>query len=448
MAEEQLFYRFRKLKHIFEHNELESQEIYFAHFTELNDPMEAYNNIVFSANKIIWNKFIQLYFKFLNNSYVYEVHRISFFKNNNYSIPNEKIYIFFYRLYKKYLKNNFVSLLSNNIYNINQIKLIFTNFHIIFSLIMIYEFKDILNKSLQIDITNNELQNILNRFLQSTNLSSDYNLISYLEKFFSKHYKDKYLNIFLYTIDNFFNVLLKSTMSYFSIACFNKNQNNTLMWSHYSENHTGVCLIFSLKKQQIELEGYCNHTFVSIPIFLEKKIKTYPLKKIKYQKIKNNVNFFDIVDYKIFDFIHEYDFNIQNKNYDNMTYRAYNKYISSLHNIWTKDPKWKYEKEYRIVIQDINFYNIFLNNGNVEDIMSTPKYKYHFKNLYGIIFGLKTPISKRIQIINIIKNKCIKENRTDFKFYEMQIDETTGELKQVEININLFDTPPTEQNNE
>ena len=61
MAEEQLLYRFRKLKHIFEYKELENQEIYFASNEELNDPMEAYKTVIFQGDSIMWHNLFKNY---------------------------------------------------------------------------------------------------------------------------------------------------------------------------------------------------------------------------------------------------------------------------------------------------------------------------------------------------------------------------------------------------
>ena len=34
----------------------------------------------------------------------------------------------------------------------------------------------------------------------------------------------------------------------YSVCCFTKSESNILMWSHYAENHKGVCLIYDLKE--------------------------------------------------------------------------------------------------------------------------------------------------------------------------------------------------------
>ena len=69
--------------------------------------------------------------------------------------------------------------------------------------------------------------------------------------------------------------------------------------------------------------------------------------------------------------------------------------------ILTKTKDWKYEKEYRLILQ----------NGE-------NKMKYNFQNLKGLIFAIKTPEKEKLQIIEIIKNKCKKNNRNNFEFFQ------------------------------
>jgi hypothetical protein len=90
---------------------------------------------------------------------------------------------------------------------------------------------------------------------------------------------------------------IEKTMSRSGICCFSKTKSNILLWSHYSEDHKGVCLNFDVLKDP---------EFFSIPLF------------IQYQK-----------EYPIFNFIKEPD-----------------QCVSNL--IKTKSIDWCYEEEIRI----------------------------------------------------------------------------------------------------
>lgn len=80
---------------------------------------------------------------------------------------------------------------------------------------------------------------------------------------------------------------------------------------------------------------------------------------------------------------------------------------------------WSHEREYRIILS------------SVLDSFSDPKdrlLEYRFEDLEAIIFGMKTPKEDRIKIIDIITDKCRKEERREFDFYEMTYSNTEKEM--------------------
>ena len=94
----------------------------------------------------------------------------------------------------------------------------------------------------------------------------------------------------------------------------------------------------------------------------------------------------------------------------------------------TKLPAWKHEKEHRIVLEK-EFLSI-----NSSDVDSK-KFNYNFKILKGIIFGLKTPESTKMEIIDLIQNKCERINRKGFKFYQAEYNELKGEISISELKL-------------
>jgi hypothetical protein len=64
---------------------------------------------------------------------------------------------------------------------------------------------------------------------------------------------------------------------------------------------------------------------------------------------------------------------------------------------------------------------------------------YEFKQLEGIIFGIKTPIEKKIEICKIIEEKCRAANRTDFKFYQAYYAQEKGSIEHREMTLLRFD---------
>jgi hypothetical protein len=90
-----------------------------------------------------------------------------------------------------------------------------------------------------------------------------------------------------------------------AIVCTSEKKDNLLMWSHYAESHTGVCLEFSPKV------GDLDKTFFStFPIYYEKNVPV-----IKYFESELSDDIFEI--------------------------------------IFTKSIDWEYEREWRIWQQDV-----------------------------------------------------------------------------------------------
>ncbi|ONA10174.1 hypothetical protein AQ877_05890 [Burkholderia pseudomallei] len=62
--------------------------------------------------------------------------------------------------------------------------------------------------------------------------------------------------------------------------------------------------------------------------------------------------------------------------------------------------------------------------------------QYDFSSLEGIIFGVRTPTSDMMKIIEIIKRKCQKNGRTDFKFY--RADFSPGQDRMTISELRVF----------
>ena len=64
----QTFYRFRSVdKLIGDVEELDKQNVFFAHPKQLNDPMEDYKDLLFIGNEVIWESLFRHYFMCLEH---------------------------------------------------------------------------------------------------------------------------------------------------------------------------------------------------------------------------------------------------------------------------------------------------------------------------------------------------------------------------------------------
>lgn len=307
MAEEQLFYRFRTLKHIFEYKELENQEIYFASPEEFNDPMECYINLVFNGDEIVWHNLFKHYLMCLyytiNEISITHSSDVSFFKSPAITlscIDNDKHIFYkqiFYDIYKELRNDSELDKIIDELkkieitkYQLTYILLILNKYFIkhIFKRIYIInmgELKNITYTSLESliyeikykHITSKDILNSYNTFIALTN-----HVI--LEKDFMSMY-DKFPYQYiewlpkLLSIDN-------------NIACFTKDFNNSYMWSIYGDKNKGISLIYKVNN---------NIFYIHDKESMKKQEEIeYEIKPVMYGKTYKKINFFKYNYFKFF----------------------------------------------------------------------------------------------------------------------------------------------------
>lgn len=152
------------------------------------------------------------------------------------------------------------------------------------------------------------------------------------------------------------------------VCCFSRKNNSILMWSHYSDNHEGICLCFkSFKYGNRENDDYKS-----------------PFLEVTYEdEVSTQVNLFD----------------------ENINARI-NQYLLN------KFSDWSYEKEYRIIII----------NDDVGEIISENEFKsgivkYQKEDLQGVIFGLKINHKNAKLVYETVKKNYLDEGIT-VNFYK------------------------------
>lgn len=148
-------------------------------------------------------------------------------------------------------------------------------------------------------------------------------------------------------------------------CCFSKDKDNILMWSHYANEHKGICLCF--KSKQIDKGNFLVLDSDQHPLFPVK----YDVNLPKQVNMLSNYNPKDLMDF-----------------------------------VCTKYCDWKYEKEYRLILFFKNFDGKFTKNFRKQD-------------LEGIIFGLNTPIEDIENIYDTIKTNYLQEG-IRVNFYRAQ----------------------------
>ncbi len=68
--------------------------------------------------------------------------------------------------------------------------------------------------------------------------------------------------------------LHKSMGSMFGVSCFTENPDNILMWSHYSNKHTGICVEYDFSMLQEEIKAYI------LPVLYTNRRPSFPINRL------------------------------------------------------------------------------------------------------------------------------------------------------------------------
>lgn len=174
-------------------------------------------------------------------------------------------------------------------------------------------------------------------------------------------------------LDFYMTYWFRHELDKFRISCFSINPTESLMWAHYANKHSGLCLIYDKKKLLKSLKLYNgNFEMISIQYGVKPTITIYEEK----EQIR---------------------------------------YITDIPIISTKDKNWKYENEIRFFIADRyenespNGKSVFIENSALK----------------GIIYGYQMSESDKDAISMIIRNE---PHYSRVKEYNEVIDFKTGKI--------------------
>lgn len=445
MAEEyKLFYKFRNLERVFEHKELENQEIYFALPEELNDPMDCQPNIVFKGDNIVWlNLLRNLLVNLTSDAMLIDC-------INHPTIPFSSQYFdmtssmsLHHNEYLNKLYNDVYSYLENDLEIICKMLSKFNKpIPKDFVTIILFKIMDLYISVIDTHIHKNKLQeNIYNDYINDIknkiNIFKDMNIEVCNYKTFRKAFNDvlayynakndEYKKHFIFDFFmNYINRFNEFLFPYIRIASFSEIYSNTLMWSHYADEHRGICMIFNVT---------CENNLYKFNLFLNDKKEPLlsPFGAIKYKEKKTDINIFTnnyLTTFEKFykDWFYHPKTNKKSKYAPNRSLHDNDTMLqlgsTFLESFFVKSKEWEYEKEYRMYT--IN------KNSNKQNI------RYDFSSLNGIIFGIKTPLKDKLKIIDIIKEKCKKENRKNFNFYQAYYNADENKIDTYLIDDKLF----------
>lgn len=421
---------------------LENSEIYFPELSQLNDPMEGYTDIYFQGDKVIWTNLLRNYLRSLFEAFLFAqiskplpeapedlfIPLIPFHLWPDEQFEKIQSLDWFNTLPQQFINQKAVKSLIENIVNkhisreqllcslkvIHPIALQITTQYMIDSQLLRTSncpvpqvSQDEINWDIFFSINNNEkighISSLLNQISDSLPLLTDQIDVR------SQHLCLDFPNLFIQKLEN---VMYPQ----FYAACFSENPKNSSMWGNYANSHKGICLKFNID-DGLPLYAPCGiGTHGKIYEWLPHKFY-----KINYSNKLISLNFFENLG--------NISLGILNKLWlrDNETNEVTtikliddetrNTYWQNIYDALTQKTKdWAYEKEHRLLLN--NMFGSFYDKKD-------RTLKYQFNNLEGIIFGMKCPDKNKREIIKIIINKCQKEGRDNFKFYQAYYNQKT-----------------------
>jgi hypothetical protein len=465
----EIFCRFRPLASIFRFQELEEQQIYFSDPKELNDPIEGYLDIFWQGDGIVWKNLFKNYLYCLFNVQIQEAVNRANFELNSDCIPvsssiddlpfnnlKELLSIAYDAFFDNKSITKLIESLSSDGVKIRKAELfIYLKSVHNFALQVLVQasglglghfdpkkVQAIVDQLKKLENFPNEVRGSENFEVQlevakATEFSTELNrallepdfLNSNKKRFIGFEFPQRYLD------------KLESLMyPRWYAACFTDftSIENAAIWSHYGNDHEGICLLFKTEPIGEDRVGLGLHDVVSYGSggrLIERRIRTF--EKMEYDIPFPEVDFFASLG-RLTDsqsFKHWYSDGKGNVS------PCRNKLMfgssEGIEKLWApyhksstiKLREWKDESEWRIV-----------KNGLVSDTLGKEDrlLKYDFSSLHGIVFGIKTPLEAKAHVVEIIRRKCNEEKRIDFIFYQAIHSRSAGMIKIDEIKVNIF----------
>jgi hypothetical protein len=473
-------YRFRSTRSLLDgFHELEKQEIYFSPPDQLNDPMEGYKDVVWCGDAIVWRNLLRHYaLCLLQSTYLFFVMGSEFdtkyiqnvIGNMPGDLPDAPIRDIYQIVSINFLSENgvvaFVEAISTHPYPVRRHEVTYhlRNLHPLALLIIMNEIarrglirrngsgncpinfasleqharhlqKNIANKLINIPYQNDkreeffaslELMNLQVQLISDINDSSNLSI---------RHWN------FLFR--DFPSIYASSTdilihQPWFT-ACFAADPTDASMWGTYGDGHRGVCLKFNTGSDNtdtpgLNLYGFNGWSGNKERITMSHSFSWNSFHEIKYSKTYPEIDFFRSIGRVASKHLTEFWYRGDSGEISLCASDVYTdktawreKYWKTFYDgITCKTPEWSHEKEYRLILSS-NLYDF-------SDINSR-KLVYKFPSLSGIIFGDKTRNSDKKDIIQIIRQKCVRELRTDFQFLTIQYVRSEHKFRVIHLDL-------------
>ena len=214
-------------------------------------------------------------------------------------------------------------------------------------------------------------------------------------------------------------------------ACFSKNCKNAAVWASYGDDHKGICLVFKTTAES-QTQGLTLNSLVRSGAAAEdQQARVHKFYDVDYGAETVDIDFFRSIGRLTIPNLLKTWYTDDTGNLsecashlgpDEGAWRKqyWDRFVPG---IVQKSGDWRHEAETRLVL-----YSPF------DDL--TPKertVRYEFESLDEVIFGIRTPDSQKMDIIETIKNKCVERGRDRFRFSQAYYSRKTDSIESYEL---------------
>ncbi len=440
-------FRFRSMKHILDpgYDELQGRRIFLEDSRKLNDPMEGLLNVRWKGRQAEWLNFFKHYFESL-----YKAVELIAITDGQHKLHSEDIVL----CKNEFWDDDFIN--QERAQEFDASWLAFADFTSLYECTsMLERTRRSLNKNLVLQILekfllpalkfcpkiplNDSLQysrdqnkdfveNILHINIDLNKRqkeaydasSSDGHFNDFLNTYYADHFSWNHNERFL--LCNFSNIFMDKIVNLCVpvnyTASFSECFDEPLLWSHYADSNRGVCLIYNVRKDY-------NDRYYMLPEDLEGLDPCY-LEKVSYNHKLESLDFFSMLG-----LLNGATIENRWRKYNNVKtainiHYGFNKEAyreKVLQAIRQKMKNWQYEKEYRIIKNELD--------DNIQQ-----SFKLIKDELFGVIFGIRASSFEKVKVSNMVKYMEKRSSRSKIKLYQAIYSERNGKIRAYEIMSN------------
>ena len=209
-------------------------------------------------------------------------------------------------------------------------------------------------------------------------------------------------------------------------ACFSKDCTNAVTWASYGDEHKGICLVF-------ESVAESNRQVLPVkrPTRHGEQDEAQVFYDVNYGPDESPIDFFRSMGRIPHSRLIEAWYSDTQGNVsecgshlgtDEKSWRK-EYWEQFLHGVAQKSEHWKHETEARLVIP-----------GLLDDLAESERtVTYEFSLLVEVIFGIRTPDSEKMKVIDVIQKKCVDQGREKFKFSQAYYSRETDRIENYEL---------------